>query len=63
MKIFSYFSFAVSTLLALAGIGLAVIGILQGEFKHSAIGLVLIFGAGVFATLYVGTRRVSRPAE
>ena len=50
------FSFGVSTILALAGIGFAVVGIIQAEFKQTAIGLVLIFGADVFATLYLGTR-------
>ncbi len=54
------FSFGVSTILALAGIGFAVVGIIQAEFKQTAIGLVLIFGAGVFATLYLGTQWVSR---
>ncbi len=57
------FSFATSTILALAGIGFAVVGIIQVEFKHTAIGLVLIFGAGVFATLYMGTRWVSRKPD
>ena len=58
-----FFSFATSTILALAGIGFAVVGIIQMEFKHTAIGLVLIFGAGVFATLYMGTRWVSHKPE
>ena len=51
-----FFSFGVSTILALAGIGFAVFGIAVAEFKPTAIGLVLIFGAGVFATLYISTR-------
>ena len=50
------FSFGISTILALAGLGFAVFGILAAEFKPAAVGLVLIFGAGVFATLYLGTR-------
>jgi hypothetical protein len=49
--------------LAVAGIGFAVVGIIQGEFKHTAIGLVLIFGAGVFATLFLGTRWASRKSK
>lgn len=57
------FSFGMSTTLALGGIGFAVFGILKGEFEPTAIGLVLILGAGVFATLYVGTRWVSRKPE
>jgi hypothetical protein len=50
------FSFGISTSLALAGIGFAVFGIVVAEFKPTAVGLVLILGAGVFATLYMGTR-------
>ena len=57
------FSFGVSAILVLAGLGFAVVGIIQAEFKQTAIGLVLIFGAGVFATLYMGTRWVSRKSE
>ncbi len=57
------FSFGISTILALAGIGFAVFGIGVAEFKPTAIGVVLIFGAGVFATLYIGTRWVSRKPE
>ena len=57
------FSFGMSTFLALAGIGFAVFGIIAAEFKPTAVGLVLIFGAGVFATLYIGTRWVSHKSE
>ena len=57
------FSFGISTILALAGVGFAVFGIVVAEFKPTAVGLVLIFGAGVFATLYMGTRWVSRKSE
>ena len=52
-------AFGISTVLTLAGISFAVIGITKAEWKLTAIGLVLIFGAGVFATLYLGTRRTS----
>ena len=52
-------SFGISTVLALVGTGFAVFGIVAGEVKPSAIGLVLIFSAGVFATLYMGTCWVS----
>jgi hypothetical protein len=51
------FSFGTGATLALSGVGIAVFGILDGGFKPTAIGLVLVFGAGVFATLYVGSRR------
>jgi uncharacterized membrane protein YfcA len=54
------FSLATSTILTLAGIGLAIFGIAAEEWKQVAVGLVLIFGAGVFATLYLGARRSSR---
>lgn len=54
------FSFGVSSLLASSGVALAVVGIMQGEFKPVAIGLVLIFGAGVFATLFLGSRVMNR---
>ena len=57
------FSFAVSTILTLAGIGFSVFGILESEFKPTAIGLVLILGAGVFAALYLGTRRGSGKSD
>lgn len=50
------FSYLLSTLLALAGVTCAVLGILNESFKAAAIGVVLIFGAGVFATLYLGSR-------
>ena len=56
-------TFGVSTILAVAGMGFAVGGMIHGEFKPTAIGLVLIFGAGVFATLFLGTRWASRKSE
>jgi hypothetical protein len=49
--------FALSALLAIAGIVMSVYGIAQERLKPTAIGLVLIFGSGIFATLYVGSRR------
>lgn len=58
------FSFAVSSLLASSGVVFAIFGIVQSEFKPAAIGLVLIFGAGVFATLFLGARlRVRQSVE
>jgi hypothetical protein len=63
MAMLQIFSFGVSTILALVGVGFAVLGITAGEFKPTAVGLVLIFGAGVFATLYIGTRWVSHKSE
>lgn len=57
------FSFGISTILALAGIGFAVFGIVAAESKPTGVGLVLIFGAGIFAMLHMGTRWVSRNSE
>lgn len=50
-------AFTVATLLVLAGIISSIYGISEERMKPIAIGLVLIFGSGVFATLYLGTRR------
>jgi hypothetical protein len=47
--------------LATVGTVLAVLGILGNEFKPVAIGLVLLFGAGVFAILALGARRARLP--
>ena len=50
-----------ATVLAIAGILTSVYGIAQEHMKPMAIGLVLIFGSGVFATLYLGVhRRIER---
>jgi hypothetical protein len=46
-----------AVVLAITGILTSVYGIAQEHFKPTAIGLVLIFGSGVFATLYLGSRR------
>lgn len=51
------FSFFLSSLFTLIGVACAVLGILGENFKAVLIGVVLIFGAGVFAKLYLGTRR------
>ncbi len=51
------FSFGLSSLLALGGVGMGAIGIATEEFKVASIGIILIFGAGVFATLYLGSRQ------
>jgi hypothetical protein len=53
----SRFTYGISAALTLAGIGSAITGIVLGEFKPTFAGLVLIFGAFVFARLYVGMRR------
>jgi hypothetical protein len=50
-------SFAAATILVVAGILISLYGIAEERMKPIAIGLVLIFGSGVFATLYLGTRR------
>lgn len=54
-------SYLLSTLLALAGVASSVLGIINESFKAAAIGVVLIFGAGVFATLYLGSRKNDSP--
>jgi len=52
----SIVSFAVAAALAIAGIAISVYGITNEHFKPTAIGLVLIFGSGVFATLCLASR-------
>jgi hypothetical protein len=52
----SRFTSGLGVALTLAGTATAVAGIIEGEFKPVAIGLVLICGATVFAILYLGTR-------
>ncbi len=50
------FSFSASSLLAIVGTISAIGGIMDESFKAVLIGIVLIFAAGVFATLYLGAR-------
>jgi hypothetical protein len=50
-------TFAVATSLVVAGILIAVYGIAEERMKPIAIGLIFIFGSGVIAALYLGTRR------
>jgi hypothetical protein len=50
-------SFVIAAALALSGIAISVYGIASEHFKPTAIGLVLIFGSGVFATLCLASRR------
>jgi hypothetical protein len=52
----SIVSFAVAAALAITGIAISVYGIANEHFKPTAIGLVLIFGSGVFATLCLAAR-------
>ncbi|HLJ97217.1 MAG TPA: hypothetical protein VKU02_28920 [Gemmataceae bacterium] len=54
-------TYGISAVLALTGTGIAIGGIMAGEFKPCAAGLVLILGASVFAMLYRGFRRSARP--
>lgn len=54
MRKISYF---LSTFLALSGLTFGVMGIALDSYKGAAVGILLIFGAGVFATLYLGSRR------
>ena len=56
----SILSFAVAAALAIAGIAISVYGIANEHFKPTAIGLVLIFGSGVFATLCLASRGRSK---
>jgi hypothetical protein len=51
------FPFAAATTLAISGVLTAVYGIAEEHMKPIAIGLVLIFASGVFATLNLGSRR------
>jgi hypothetical protein len=50
-------SFFIAAALALCGIAISIYGIADDHFKLAAIGLVLIFGSGVFATLCLASRR------
>jgi divalent metal cation (Fe/Co/Zn/Cd) transporter len=56
-KSMSIASFGISAALAIAGIGISVYGIANEHYKPTAIGLVLIFGSDVFATLCLASRR------
>jgi len=56
----SIVSFAVTAALAIAGIAISIYGIANEHFKPTAIGLVLIFGSGVFATLCLASRSRSK---
>ena len=56
-------SFGLSAVLSLAGISSGVVGITNGDFKLTAIGLILIFGASVFAILHLGTVWVLRKRD
>jgi hypothetical protein len=53
-------SFAAAAAFAIAGIAISVYGIANEHFKPTAIGLVLIFGSGVFATLCLASRSRSK---
>jgi hypothetical protein len=56
------FTYATSAVLALSGTAIAVYGIVAGECKPFATGLVLMLGACVFAVLYLGIGRKQVPA-
>ena len=56
----SIVSFAVAAALAITGIAISIYGISSDHFKAAAIGLVLIFGSGVFATLCLAARARSK---
>jgi hypothetical protein len=59
----SQFTYGISALLAISGTATAIWGVVGGECKPFAAGLVLLLGASVFAVLYVGTRRKEAVAE
>ncbi len=59
----SRLTYAISAVLALSGTATAVCGIVGGEFKPFAAGLILILGASVFAVLYLGTGRKQAAAS
>ena len=46
-----------SLVLVVFGILAALFGVSQEQWKAFIIGIVLIISSGVFATLYLGTRR------
>jgi hypothetical protein len=50
-------TFGVSAMLAVVGMAMAISGIQGSDIKALPIGLVLLFGAGVFAILAVSLRR------
>jgi hypothetical protein len=51
------FTYNISAIFALSGTATAVYGIVASECKPFGTGLVLLFGASVFAVLYLGTVR------
>ena len=53
----SRLTYSTSALLALCGTATGVYGVVAGECKPFAAGLVLLLGASVFAVLYLGTAR------
>ncbi|HVU89109.1 MAG TPA: hypothetical protein VHD36_17425 [Pirellulales bacterium] len=52
-----------SSTMALLGTAMAIFGIRFGEVKILGYGLVLLFGAAVFALLFVGTREIVPKGE
>jgi hypothetical protein len=57
------FLFQTSSLLAVAGIGSTAFGLLAEQAKLLVLGFVLVLGAGVFATLYLGNCKASRQSD
>ena len=51
------FTYGTSAVFALSGTATGVYGVVAGECKSFAAGLILILGASVFAVLYLGTAR------
>lgn len=52
----SWIYLAISSLLALAGLGAALLGIIDSRWQPFVSGLVMLLAAGVFAVLFVGLR-------
>jgi len=55
-------TFGVSAVLAVVGMAMAISGIQGSDIKALPTGLVLLFGAGVFAILTVSLRRADDTA-
>jgi drug/metabolite transporter (DMT)-like permease len=56
-RIMERLAFLAIAVLTLFGLVYALYGVAEEREKPLIIGLVLIFGSGVFATLYLGARR------
>jgi hypothetical protein len=55
--------FQTSSSLAVSGIASVGYGLFAEQAKLLVLGFVLVLGAGVFATLYLGTRKASQKSD